>query len=293
MSEPNITTVYLFRQFARITESGDIDKLLERLLDQTCVAIATACRRTFGVATYRQWLDGNGSDFLLLDNWPILNLYRVVTSTQNAGTVQYAGSGMHADISITDAQCELHWMDAAGTEQDKALTFEANATVQALVTAINAVTDWTATVNSGFETQPSVFLRPLSGEWVKSPDTVDLVTPDEAAAVRIADDGLRRIERMDGGRFPRGVQSVLAWYKAGYTLMQDDETHSRMLVEGTVPKDLTLLANQIMQQVYHGSKKDPSLKSETIADYKWAESDIFSAIEKHWPELSQFAAKDI
>ena len=103
-----LTTHYLFKQYAGIT-SSTYDALIDRLIDQTEELIAKACRRTFGVTTYRTWYDGTGNRRLRLDNYPILSIYRVSTQVNDVLRVTFSG-GTHAAVQVDEFEhCVPHF----------------------------------------------------------------------------------------------------------------------------------------------------------------------------------------
>jgi len=285
----NLTTLYLAKLFAGVASVAD-DKLIERLIDQACELAGQMCHRTWAVTTYRQWLDGNGFDRMLLPQWPVTRLYRVATQRNDVLTVKYSGTGKHANLSADTSGLYLDWIDAAGAAQSGTVLWSASPTVGEVATAIAAISaDWSATAESDYSTDPAAMIRPVQGCWVKSPDDCDLETPDDGVPVQIVSQTNRAIERTDGGTFPAGRGNIFVWFTAGYTLKADDVAHTKVETEGTVPAGLTLVINEIVRDVYRSHAHSDGMKSETIADYSYTRGDTERAVARHWQDLSPYA----
>ena len=288
----NLTTVFLVRQYADITDtSAAMTARLQRLIDQVVEAMERLGQITFAEATYKSWLNGTGKNYLLLDNWPVTRLYRVATARNDAiRSLTYSGSGTHADVSVTSSAVELHWLDAAAAEHTSSVTFSGNATIADLGAALNAVSDWGCQVQAEHNNEASALLRPIDGAWAVSPDDVDLEIPDEGVNARIDPDTNRMIT---GPCFPAGVENVFAWYKAGYALKEDDVDHTQVNTEGTVPDGLTLATNMIVKDVFDLRQHDDTLRSEKLGDYSYATKDIDSVVLKHWVDLVPYVNVEI
>ena len=129
MASNNVTTLFLFRQFAGLEQETKRDATLKQLITDTCNQIATVCNRIFGLDTYHTWLDWQGGNTIRVDNWPITRLYRVAFGSSDTLRVTYDGSGLHADLSYDGSSIFLHAIDSAGVDTDIEITASSQPTL--------------------------------------------------------------------------------------------------------------------------------------------------------------------
>ena len=247
-----LTTQFLFRRWSnQAAPAGGSDPVLQAMIDLVSTAVATRLDRTFESATYRKWHNGTGTPTLQLDQWPVLALYGLGVSYQNAITITNT-SAQYAAIQTTETGFTLFFV-TAGIETESTLLFVTYPTVTLLAAAVNALSGWSATVLSNLGSQPSAIIRPrLTGTCV-SPDTFDIEIPDQYEQCRFCERTNRTIERRYGSIFPPGLSNIFVWYKAGYTLPVDNANHTALTTVGTVPLDLTQACNAIVKAVIDGS----------------------------------------
>lgn len=273
----NLTTRYLFKLYAGITSTTD-DALIDILIDDASSQIAEVCQRTFELTTYKLWLDGNGSSMLLLPDWPVTVVYKIAGDMDDVMDVEFEGSGIHADVTVDDTNCTLHYVDNSGDEQTTSLALSTYKTATTLAAAINAVSGWTATLQSAYANEATLFLRPVFGANTLSTDYVTLEVPDDGYDVILDSETDRVVRRKNARTFPCGYSNIFCWFKAGYTLPVDNSEHTGLDTDGDVPKGLTLYTNQVVKKVYKERKKDVSLKSEKIDDYSYTRGDISGVV---------------
>jgi hypothetical protein len=289
----NLTTLFLLKRFMGTASDAD-DDLLERLIDDVCAQMAKVCDRTFESTSYRQWLDGNGSTRILLPQYPVTSLFRVSITTNDAvREVKYSGSGKHADVTVTSTGVIMRHVDAAGAVQSSTILFSTYPIITSLGTAISGVSDWSCSVQSGYEYEPSQLLCPMQGVWALNPDDAELLLPDDGVGVRISSQSERMIERVGGGTFPCGRHNIFVWYVAGYTLPVDDGEHSELTTTGDVPGGLTQLANEIVRDVYKDRKKSSGVKQFRLADWGETRDAVLSAVERRKADLSPYMRKTL
>lgn len=279
----DLTTLFLFKQFASLTETED-DEKLKAIISACSLAIAEYCQRTFLETTYKKWLDGTGEDWLLLPEWPIRVVYGISTKRNDVMTVKNT-TAKWASVSVEDTLIRLSSISTAGVESlDNTYTWATYPTMTLLAAAINAVTGWSATVKTDQGTQPTILLQPGVSGYAVSPDDVDLFIADEIESVRLVPQTDRMIARVaqnsssddlfiggSGVPFPAGTANIFAWYKAGYTLPTDSDDGIGLDEAGNVPKDLTMITNNIVKHVYDGSEQDlgPADQRLSASDYSY------------------------
>lgn len=287
----NLTTVFLYRQYAEITTDTQTDLMLTRLIDQVSQAIAAYCDRTFELTTYKQWLDGTGRSFLALPQWPVTRLLGASTDTTDVGRLQFTG-GTWATTTLKDGVLYLDSIDTAGAETSEEITLASFPIMSGLATEVGTKTGWTLTVDGDNGTQPSTLLRPFDGQWALSTDDIDLEIAEETDAVRLIESSNQQIEYPSGRAFPSGSQNVFVWYKAGYTLPVDNTNHTKLTTDGNVPDDLTLIANEILSAVFNAAGEAfTGVASEKIGNYSYtlgegAQSAIQSSVMDHSAALT-------
>jgi hypothetical protein len=223
---------------------------LDSLIAAVSAAIERWCRRTFTSTAYDEVYDGTGLVELVLDHFPLISVERVayeptaVVSVQNTSagvqraTVQVAGTG----LALTRV--------ASGVSSTDTVTFAANVTLNALVTAINTLGNgWSASLaNNDFANRASADLRALQGAFRAK---------DEAAALKIhlqelsnyQSDGPRGLLLRTEG-WTKGLQAWRVLYTAGYV---------------TVPEDVQEACAQWAAALFLQTKRDPGLAQETVA----------------------------
>ena len=279
----NLTTRFLFWQYARVTAPDSADSLLvDRLIDQVSQAVAQWCDRTFALTEYREWYDGSGAPFLALPNWPLTRIYGASQTTRSGGTIKFSG-GKWASASITDGSLYLSSINTSGTVSHASAIALADSNLTELAALVAAKTGWTMTVDSAAATEPAILLRPIDGEWALSPDSADLDLADESEPVQLAAGTNRMITRPGGLSWYAGQRNVFVWYSAGYTLPIDAAGHSSLGTAGNVPADLTLCVNEILKDVWSlvSTSDVGPYESEKIGDYSYkSPSDVSAAIKR-------------
>ena len=288
----NLTTLFLFKQYADLETTVNDDKKIVRLIDHVGQAIAAYCNRTFELTTYREWYDGTGTPRLTLNQFPVTRLLGASSDTVNVGSITNT-SAKWASVTLRSAVLYLDAISSAGAETNDSVNISDNATIGDLETSVDALGNgWSMTVESGKSTEASVLLRPFDGVWTVSPDDVDLDIADQTDAVRLVEGSNQQIEYPSLYHFPQGSQNVFVWYKAGYTLPVDNTGHTDLTTAGNVPDDLTLIANEIVSAVFNASGEEfAGAASERIGNYSYtlgsgAQAMIQSAIKEHGMALS-------
>ncbi len=288
----NLTTSHLFREFAQIKSCTDEQrKLIDRLVVAVSERIANYCGRVFEATTYFAWVNGTGTNFLNLPNFPLINVWEVSLTSQSAFTAKFTG-GSRASVSVHGGSIHLQSIhETTGVVTDTAIVLSSYKTVTLLIAQINTVSGWTATVYGSMGNQPAEAIKPLHAEWALDPNFAAIEVPDQVSSDDIAynleTDGVLELEigwdylnsRRSLTVWPSGTNNLFIHYKAGYTLPVDDVAGESLTSNGDVPEDLTLTANTIIKAVYESTaQRVGALKSEKTKNYSYTMGDSAHAI---------------
>lgn len=291
----NLTTLKRVKDFMGLDQSqSDKDALLEWIIDSVSQQIAEYCGRTLAETTHKVWLDGSGSRYQRLPEYPLKRVYGVSLNTTDVGTIQYTGSGSIASAYLSSSNLNLMHVSSSGVDTESNITL-AGKTVGELSTAINNVTGWSFSTASNASGLAATQIRPFSSGDVVSPSDYDMETADDYDAARISSETDSTIELERGACFPCGMSNVFVWYKAGYTLPTEADYTS-----GDVPEGLEMVCVKIVKDVFDASKVDQGLKSEKIGDYSYTlggggdgKAPATEAIARYDKELWPYMRKEI
>ena len=268
----NLTTRYLYKLFAGISGTTQ-DASIDALIDPVSEAIAKFCKRTFELTTYKEWFDGTGTAYLLLPQYPITATYGVSLSRKCVGTLSFAG-GSWASVTVLNGVLTLQSISTAGAETTTPLTLATYPTIALLEAAVEAVSGWSFSTQSGESTSFSELIKPVFGEWALDPDDADLEIPDESDRIRVEPESNQSLRVIGRHVFTLGSSNIFVWYKAGYTLPVDDSGHTGLDTDGNVPDDLTMACNQALKTVLDGVQVDSNMKSEKFTNYAYSLQDM-------------------
>jgi len=213
--------------------AGDPSEILESIRDSIEDWVENYCHRTFESASYAKYYDGNSEQYLQLDDYPITALTRVATGRRSAIRVKNTADYTTASISITATGVVL---TKDGTS-DSTITFASNATMGAVVTAINALSDsWSAVIESSDYTSfKSTELVEMFGKSAIEDNWIYLEMPDKA--IDDFEVSPARGEIYRGMCWPEGERNIFTEYTAGYS-------------SSTMPSDLQLAIKIIVKSIY-------------------------------------------
>ena len=172
------------------------------------------CKRTLESTSYAlETYDGKGHQILNLDNYPITALDRVAIGTRDAIKIRNTSDYTTASVSVTSTGLRLVKDGTA----DVSVTWASNATMSAVVTAVNALgSGWEASIMStdynSFKSSELIArwaANTINDNWVY----LDMPEDAEDEIEVYADRG--QIWKYSG--FTRGVRNVFVDYTAGYT----------------------------------------------------------------------------
>lgn len=258
-----LTTLNRWKKYAGITDTKN-DAFYQTLIDQACDAIERHCGRTFKSTTYRSWLDGDGEQWLLLPNWPVLNIYGVAFNTEDIAEVKFTG-GAHATLAVSQDYVTLYSVDTSGTATETAIAIADNKTAAALKTSIEAVTGWTCAIRAGQTGCLTALLQPFDSIDALSPEYAELYGAYDFAESKLADRSDRCL--VADTCLPKGYRNIFVWYKAGYTEPADGGS------DGTMPPMLMNIANALTSDLWTRTQSNTDFKSESIGDYSYTRAD--------------------
>jgi len=235
--------------------------LIERLIDRATYFLERYCHRKFMSRAYsREVYYGSGHGNLILDQYPATTISRVSIGRTNAFSVTNTTATNHATVEITSSALKYSADGAAATS----LTLASYATINLLIAALNLVAGWTATLlSSTYGTRKATDLLIRPGMYCKSPTSAWCEIPNDELTdyqlISPSEDRNYGILYCPGG-WVRG-QEYFVDYTAGYA---------------TAPIDLEDICIRLVVNRYNQSKKDGSIKSESLGDYSYTMADMRS-----------------
>jgi hypothetical protein len=204
---------------------------------------------TVAATDHADWVDGNGSQYLTLDNAPLIYVRRVCKGSQVALEISNtSGDFEFATVAVTDDTMTLTVVGGAnaGTET---LTLSDYDTMALLRTAILALSKgWAVEIEE--EEQPKS-IRPLAyGPVTSSTDSmaIEAAYDNDSATIEDKEEGTL------AGSFAAGHMNIYVDYRAGYE---------------TMPEALVDIANKVTASMLQRAKRDMALSSEKLGDYSW------------------------
>ncbi len=237
--------------------AGDPSQVVSSIKDSVEEFVTQYCSRTFEETSYRlERYDGNGCRILRLDNYPVTAVDRVSIWTLDMISVKNSNATSTASVSVTTTGLRLV-LDGV---VDSTITFASNATMSAVVTAINALGNgWEAKLNSStYANFKSTELIPVYGLSAIDDNWVYLRKTDTPL-----DDFDVLLERGQIARYsewPFGNRNIYVDYTAGYT-------------SDNMPNDLKLAIKIIIQFFYNKRDDDSFGLKEYRAHNIWATFD--------------------
>lgn len=261
----------------------DLDSTQETEMDLIITAVQemleSYTNRKFDQATFYEQKLGTGDREFVLANTPIDEIKWLAMGMDSLMSVTYGGTKA-ASIEVEDQELRLS-KNLATTRID--LTDSTITDIDDVVTAVNALTDWTASAYDDYGSYPALILNPI----VKCP---------------VDDDTNYQID----------LSGCATWMKA-YREREGLYVSNRPIPEGmpytciyvggyeTIPASLAQLATEMAAAIWrlyvqHGGG---ILKSERIGDYSYSLSDIVgdagstSLIQMFRSRIDQYARIEI
>lgn len=226
---------------------------IETLIDAVSAKVETLIDRQILSRTYTELYDGNPTEWLHLNQYPVTSVERVSIQRDRALTVKHTGS-VTASVEVRAAGTMVLIDRTSGTTNTNTLTLSSYTTMTLLAAAINALTGWSATITAGFENYNPSEIITAGGKWAVD-RWVDVEVPADALEYYElrADDALYR-----SGGWAGPPRSIWVKYTAG---------------ESSTPADLQLLVSRLTAEAFKSSSRDEHYQSFRLADYAYTLAD--------------------
>lgn len=194
-------------------------KIISAIQNGAEKAIKNYCNRDLESTVYSEYYDGDGEQYLQLDNYPITALTRVAKGRRSAIRVKNTSTYTSATVGVDSTGGLILTKDDTS---DSTVTFAAYTTISAMVTAINALgSGWSAVIESSDYTSfKSTELVEMYGKSAIDSNWVYLDMPDQAIddfEVKTATGELYRL-----GGWESGNNNIFVKYTAGFATIPDD-----------------------------------------------------------------------
>ncbi len=219
--------------------AGDPSTILESIRDSVEDWVEAYCHKTFESASYAKYYDGDGEQYLQLDDYPITALTRVAVGRRAAIRVKNTADYTTASISCSTGGLVL---TKDGTS-DSTITFASYATMGEVVTAINDLSDsWSAVIESSdYNNFQSSELVEMFGKSAIEANWVYLDMPDKAIDDFEVFPKRGEIYRYAG--WPEGNRNIFVEDTVGYS-------------STTMPKDLQLAVKIITKSIFQKREEE-------------------------------------
>lgn len=216
------------------------DVILQNMLDAVTQNIQDYCDRIFEDATFIELVNAK-ENTLVLRNRPINYLYYAGYGQTNAIKITYIGTSI-GGVEVTSTGVNLTEYTTTTSK-----TFADYSTVALLSTAIDGLSNWTAT---SYVTNFSKVIYPEIYTGLDTNDEIYLSTPLYNASLT---------KQYDGVYLTDSNEPHMVIYNGGYT---------------TLPQDLVELVNKMTIQLYYDSIQDNGgvYNSERIGNYAYTSS---------------------
>ena len=236
------------------------DPRLTLLLEVTNQLVLDYCNRAFFQATYLEWQDGTGLNWISVAEYPLAAVYRVGVQLKDSLALRYESTTADkAFVRVDKTLLELR-STTDGIETVTQLTFAIYKTLDDLAVAAGLVAGWLAVA---YDTKrASVDLAPRAGAYALNRNVGLLAVFQEEEGYEVDGEAGRIILRRDT---VRGFQNTLVHYLGGYVAL---------------PGRLTADCLKVLALLYAQAKRDPSLISEDLDNYSWTGSSNLSLINQ-------------
>jgi len=240
-------------------DDKDDDRLIDQMVTQASVLIAKELGYNPVSTTYREFYSGDGGYNLWLENIPVTSVDMVSVSRSTAATIEYdATDASRATVEVTTNKLRLRKV-VSGTVTLDELVLSDYATFTALETAVEALGNWTVVVTDNWATFDPTDLVPVPARDANN-RTTNLDVPEECEAEYELFGEEGRLYNPYG--WTAGNNNICVRYTAGW-----DE----------IPEPLQSACAELTKMLYDTSRRDVSLRSESIGDYKYTVADRLDA----------------
>lgn len=201
-----------------------------------------------------EWTTSGGEGHVVLKHPPVGHVHYIGSGRMSAMTVERTvATDIVASVTLVDGRMTLVRVQADGTETINQAQFANHKTSSALVTHINTLTGFRATLARNCKAE---YLHRFAGRDLIN-STLTMTFADNAQLdTRVDNDRgiVYLVASEDGGSWPRGDLSLVVDYDAGWE---------------TVPYDIEAACRQLAAGLYYSRQRDTTLASEALGDYSY------------------------
>ncbi len=249
-----LVTLTAVKEYLGVTGTAE-DSRLNSLITYVSGRITEECDVTFITEDFTERYDGNGTDTLILDHFPIIKIDKLSIGEMAVMTiVNESSDALEAFVKIDSTGIVLTIEGGANDGVDT-ISLDTYTTLGTVVTAINAVgKDWTATISiSDYDDYPSEHLITDATNFHCLDSSITLYFPSTPLSDYIVYPNRGWIQY--DWKFPKGNRNIYIEYNAGYA---------------SIPSALQFATVELIAWAYKNSKRDPTLRSERLGDHSWA-----------------------
>jgi len=238
-------------QVLKIVDNYSIMAFINRISDY----VYRYCGIQYEEGTLSSLYDGDGTSTLYLDNRPVNTITRICIGRSAIFTVWNSSiTATEAYVRVGSTELMLT-TETGATTTTSTLTLASYATLTELYDAINALTDWNATVSSGYDSYSPTDLITTEALYCLSYSATLAVFG--ASVTNYILESASGMITLTTGVFTRGKQNILIDYTYGYAVA---------LVPGGLKEEVL----KLISLAYHRSNSDPTLSSEKLGDHSWS-----------------------
>jgi len=224
------------------------------LINAASAFVENYCNRNFKSRSYVEYHDGGSGNEIFLDQLPVTQITRLSIGRDNAFEIQCSKTGITgATVTVDGTSIILDRFGTTAATGTDTIALASYATIALLIAAINALSEgWTTTISdSDFTNSPSTDLIEVFGlNAYDNKNYIELATEREDTFN--VDTSMSMITLSH--TINRGTKNIRVDYTAGYS---------------TVPADVQAAVTKLVSAAWRTKSQDPSMKSETIGDYKY------------------------
>jgi hypothetical protein len=260
------TTPFLFNRF--YTTNTGLESIsastLEPLIEVATEYIEDYLDRKMFYQTHYEQHYIPKTNYIMLDQWPIVDIEYVYTNPQRNFDVKLEDGYNSALVNINDTNVVV---TINGTDTT---TLDLSAyTMETLGTAINNISG----ISTNMPTEPDVpaeFIYQPVKMFLTSRNCQQPINSYNSCVQWVFEEGTNSTVRLD-----RILNCyTFTKYTAGYVIPEDNADNTTLDIEGNVPKSLTDICNRLVLLLYtqfnqNGAINSSQLQSESLGDYKY------------------------
>ena len=240
------------------------DETIDALIGACSVAFAKYLNRELQASGYDELLSGNLEPNLPLTGFPILSVNRVAQGLSDAIEIKNTSwpTNTRATVAVTSTGLKLLRVASGVTTPDVTVTWLLNPTLNAVVTAVNALgSGWSASLllDSNYGTWAAEDIRPIQGALnvANSKQATLKIFMEEFDDYEVFEkEGI--LYRSSG--WPRGRNNLWCVYAAGYE---------------EIPEDVQEACAIMVAGAFRQTKRDPMSMSTKTADFTYNAQAMF------------------